>query len=120
VREIDGLEVAVMESTNRQFGDRDWVLPGLIGGVFFAGLAVMLLTVGDRAMHVSTMLAFIGVMVWGVAGLFLLMFLPFLIFFGAMRARRLNRFFGMLLSILAGISYFVVSGVLMAHLSVAI
>lgn len=99
----------------RYFGDRDAMVPYVIGAAVFGFLTIALLTVGDKAMPVSTALAFAGVVVWLVIGVYLTLVSPIVVW--VMVKKPWGR---MVFRILTGIVYFVVSGVLMANFSLPI
>ncbi len=103
------------EKKERHFGDRDAMVPYIIGAAVFGFLAIALLTVGSKAMPVSTALAFTGVMVWLVIGVYLTLVSPIVVWVLVE-----NPWGRMVLRILTGIIYFVVSGVLMANFSLPI
>lgn len=64
----------------RQFGDRDSLLPWIIGGVVFSLLTLALLTVGDKAMSAATFLGGVGVLM-GIVVVVLLFLIPLITLF---------------------------------------
>jgi hypothetical protein len=99
----------------RYFGDRDSMVPYLIGAAVFGLLTLALLTVGDKAMPLSTAFAFAGVVVWLVIGVYLTLVSPIVVWVLVK-----NPWGRMVFRILTGIVYFVISGVLMANFSLPI
>jgi hypothetical protein len=104
------------QEDGRRFGDRDAMVPYMIGGAVFGILTIALLTVGDSAMPMSTALAFAGVMVWFVIGVYLTLVSPIVVWVLVAK----NPWGRMVFRILTGIVYFVISGVLMANFSLPI
>src|SRR5215216_5480649 len=94
------------QEDGRYFGDRDAMVPYLIGGAVFGILTIALLTVGDSAMPVSKALAFAGVMVWLGIGVYLTLMSPIVVWVMVK-----NPWGRMVFRILTGIVYFVISGV---------
>jgi hypothetical protein len=93
-----------------KYGSGDPVLPYVIAAVV-AGLGlVAMLTVG-KAVPVGTALAFVLVLVWGAVGLWIILIYPIVLWIPENRPYKWRKFF---FSIILGIAYFVVSGILMA------
>jgi hypothetical protein len=107
------------EENGRYFGDRDWVLPYSIGGAVAVLGIVALLTVGSKAMALSTFLAFVALMVWLVIGLCLALVYPVMIGVSE-RWKKERKKFAIPFFALLGIGYFTLSGVIMAHTSLPI
>jgi len=101
------------QKKERYFGDRDWVLPYSIGIAVFGLAALALLTAGSQAMPLGTAVAFVLVILWLVIGLCLVLCYPVMIGI----SERPKKFRRMLTSIVIGLLYFIVSGVLMANFS---
>jgi hypothetical protein len=117
-RRIDSLE-ALMTSTRkpRVFGDRDAVVPLSIVGPIVILLVIAMMTTGDRPMHLSTWAAFVAVVVWLVMGLWMILIGPIVTWTLDDIKYKGTR---MTISVVVGIVYFVVSGVLMANFSLPI
>jgi hypothetical protein len=117
---IDSLEVAQVEEhesaeeNGRYFGDRDWILPYSIGVAVAVLGIVALLTVGPKAMALSTFLAFAALMAWLVIGLGLVLIYPIMIGVSE-RWKKERKKFAIPFFALLGIGYFVLSGFLMAN-----
>lgn len=96
-----------------KFGSADPALPYIIGlAVAVLGLIAMH-TVGDKTVSPGTTLAFALVVFWFLAGMWIILIYPIILWVFEDRPHKWKKFF---LSIFLGIAYFVVSGVLMATL----
>lgn len=106
-----------MAGKPRVFGDRDAVVPTSIVGPIVILLIIATMTVGGRPISLPTWLGFVGVIVWVVMGVWMILIGPILTWtLDDIKYKWLRMF----ISIIVGIIYFVVSVVLMLHVSLPI
>lgn len=100
-----------------KYGSGDPVLPYAIAAAVAVLGLLALHTVGGQPVAVSTTLAFFLLLAWLGMGLWLILIYPIVLWIPENRRHKWKLFF---FSIILGILYFVVSGILMAHTSMPI
>jgi hypothetical protein len=100
-----------------KYGSGDPILPWAIGGGVAAVLLIAMHTAGDRVVHLSTTLAFIADMAWLFGGVFIALIWTIIIWIPESRPYKWTK---MGATIIFGIMYYVVSGIVMAHASLPI
>jgi len=106
---VDDHEAAQRKA--EKYGSGDPVLPYAIGGAVIIVALIAMHTVGHKVVPISTTLALVLDGLWLVAGLWLIIIWPIILWIPEDRPHKWLKFYA---SIIAGIVYFVVSFVLMA------